>query len=470
MIDKMRILMVQPQPAHHIGFNYMALTEPLGIEAVAGALTAHHQVKILDMRLNPNLYSVLAEFKPQAVGVAVPFTTAVYRAREVVREVKEYNSDVFTFVGGHHVTLSPQDCLDEYTDAVVIGEGEETVNELLAAYEGRDLEGVRGIAFRREGQNIFNAPRSLIANLDGTPKPERKLLKEHQTKYFYKNKKPLTMLETARGCPYRCKFCSVWKFYQGKYRVRSAERVVDELKAVETKGVLFSDDNFLHSVTRAEEICRGIKKAGLKKNFGFQARSDTIAEHPEIIKQWREVGLDWVLIGFESFMEEELQALNKKNTLEANEKAVKILRGNNIEVQGAFIVSPWYGRREFKLLSNYIKKLKLFSPQITILTPLPGTDFFKEKWEELTTKNYELFDFLHAVLPTKIPLKDFYRQFCKLYRSVSIGHNAKAFLSSPFSYSFKDIWEGLRVINNMLRAKSYLKGHQGGAYGLKKEG
>ncbi len=448
----------------------MALTEPLGLETVAGCILHDHQVRILDMRLNPNITSALHEFKPQAVGVAVPFTTAVYQAREAVRKIKEYNPKIFTFVGGHHVTLSPEDCLDGYTDAVVIGEGEETVSELLATFEEKgELENVAGIAFKKRGVSTFTAPRKLMTNLDGTPEPERSLVEKYRSEYFYKKNKPLTMLETARGCPYRCKFCSVWKFYQGRYRAKTADRVVNELKNVKTKAVFFSDDNFLHSVSRAEEICRQIRKAGLGKTFGFQARSDTISEHPEIVEKWKEVGLNWVLIGFESFLEEELKALNKKNTIQTNEKAVKILRKNNIEVQGAFIVSPWYGRREFRLLRDYIKRLKLFSPQITILTPLPGTDFFKEKWEELTTRNYELFDFLHAVLPTKIPLKDFYRQFCKLYRSVSLGPNIKSFFSSPFSYSFKDVSEGLRVFNNMLRAKSYLKGHQREMYGQKKD-
>ncbi len=178
-----------------------------------------------------------------------------------------------------------------------------------------------------------------------------------------------------------------------------------------------------------------------------------------MIRRLRDAGLRWVLIGFESFDAEHLTKLNKRNNVAANMEAVKVLHDNNIEIWASFIVDPDFSRSSFRLLQKHIRQLKVSSCQITVLTPLPGTDLFAEKLQQLTSKNYELFDLFHAVLPTKLPLKQFYREFCKLYRRITVAPNIKALLKSPSNFSVGDIAQGIRLYNNMLRAKSYLKGH-----------
>lgn len=456
----MRVLMIQPSSGQHIGFRYMALAEPLGLEAVAAPIQKEHEVRLIDLNFGESLRATLNDFRPDAVGVAVPFTTGLYQAQKAIREVREFNPGIFTFSGGNHATLLPGDLVDGHVDAAVIGEGELALPQLLRAYEdGDDWHEVPGLAFRNGDGVKFSEDPGLIKDLDSLPFPARDLTSKYREHYFYKRMRPFTTVETARGCPYKCKFCSVWMFHRGRYRVRSAERVFDELKAVETRDVLISDDNFLENIKRVDRIYELVKESGLKKRYGIQARTDTIARHPEIIAKWREIGLYWVLIGFESFREEDLESMNKKNTVEANERAVEVLQEHGLEVQAAFIVDPAYEKKEFRLLGDYIKRLKLWSPQITILTPIPGTQFFKEKWQELTTRDYELFDFLHAVVPTQLPLKEFYKEFCHLYRRVSIGHNFWETLKKPQRFSFRDMKNGIKAINNLLRPRSYLKGH-----------
>ena len=456
----MKILLVQPESAQHIGFQHMAVTEPLGLEAAAASVPGA-EVEILDLRLEPNLDAYLERMRPDIVGVGVPFTTAVYKSLEVAKRAKEFDPGIFTVMGGHHASLMPADFFLPYVDTVVVGECEDTFSELVGTLsEGGDWKEVRGLAWKEGEGGTYGPIRPLTKNLDATPIPNRQLTARYRDHYFYKTLKHLTLVETTRGCPYRCNFCSVWKFYEGRYRSRTAERVVEELDQVDTGSVLFSDDNFLHNVRRADRIAELLEKRHYRRRFGFQARTDTIAENPEIIERWRRLGLDWVLVGFESIHEEELAAMNKRNTMEANEAAVRILQKNGIQIQAAFIVNPQYDKREFRVLGEYIRRMKLFSPQITILTPLPGTDFFKEKWNELTSHNYELYDFLHVLLPTKLPLKDFYKQFCKLYRRVGLGQTVKTVLRNPFSFGWEDVTRAAYVFNNMLRAKAYLKGHK----------
>jgi radical SAM superfamily enzyme YgiQ (UPF0313 family) len=222
-------------------------------------------------------------------------------------------------------------------------------------------------------------------------------------------------VETARGCPYRCNFCAVWYFHHGRCRLKSPERVLQELAAVPGKYVFFVDDNFLQDLNRAQRIGQLIASAGIDKRYWIQARSDSIVRRPAIVEQWTKLGLTIVSLGFETYREEELTNFNKRNSIATNEEAVRILKANGIQVWGCFIVDPAWERRDFDGLIEYLERLRLSFHQFTVLTPIPGTGFFAEKVQELLTTNYERFDFLHSVLPTKLPVAEFYENVARLY-------------------------------------------------------
>lgn len=384
----MRILLVQPDQNRTMGLQQLAQVEPLGLEMIAGALRNRHEVALLDLRLEPEAL---------ATTLADPRT--------------------FVFVGGHHPSLHPVDFYRPAVDAIVVGEGELTAQELvdcLAA--GDDPAKVPGVVMNRlEGQH-FTSQRPLLKDLDGLPYPYRSLTQGRRQRYYLVLTRPIASLETARGCPYRCRFCSVWRFYEGQVHFKSPQRVVEELEAVEESDVLFTDDNFLTDVRRAREIARLIQERGIHKRYVIQTRSDTIASHPEIIAQWREVGLGAVFIGFEKPDQAGLEAVNKHNSVENNERALKVLREQGIEPTTSFIVDPDYSYDDFAALRAYVRRLKLKRSTFSVLTPLPGTALFEEMRKRLTTTNYELFDLAHAVLPTRLPLAEFYRELASLWR------------------------------------------------------
>ena len=190
----------------------------------------------------------------------------------------------------------------------------------------------------------------------------------------------------------------------------------------------------------------------------MQARSDSIVRRPELIERWARIGLSTVLVGFEKFREEELTDLRKRSSVKTNEEAARILRANGVDIWGAFIVDPTWSRSDFDDLIEYVRRLKISFPQFSVLTPLPGTEFFREKLGELTTRNYELFDFLHSVLPTRLPARQFYGEMARLYSSTTM--------------SFSDLKQrirsghiqvaGLRRIKNLLsevtNPEAYLRG------------
>jgi radical SAM superfamily enzyme YgiQ (UPF0313 family) len=199
-------------------------------------------------------------------------------------------------------------------------------------------------------------------------------------------------------------------------RFKSPQRVVEELEAIEEPKVFFTDDNFLASARRTEEIARLIRERGIRKNYFIQARSDAIVRHPEVIARWQKIGLRGVFIGFEKPDQVGLDAVAKHNSVENNERALEILRQRGIEPNASFIVDPGYGHDDFAILRAYIRRLKLKLPLFSVLTPLPGTVLFEELKEQLTTSNYELFDVLHAVLPTRLSAAEFYQELANLYR------------------------------------------------------
>jgi radical SAM superfamily enzyme YgiQ (UPF0313 family) len=193
--------------------------------------------------------------------------------------------------------------------------------------------------------------------------------------------------------------------------------VVNELAGLDEPFIDFAEDNVLHDVGRARKMCDVIKERGIHKTYKLYARTDTIVRHPDIIEKWKDIGMGLMLVGLESYRDNELKGLNKNNSVRNNEEAIRILQRNDVDIAAYFIVNPNYTEDDFKGLADYVAKMKLTQPHFTVLTPLPGTELYKERFHELTTKNYELFDFVHAVLPTTLPLEKFYDQFINLYRT-----------------------------------------------------
>jgi radical SAM superfamily enzyme YgiQ (UPF0313 family) len=356
----------------------------------------------------------------------------------IAQVVKAADPRTFVVVGGHHPSLNPSDLKHPAVDAIVVGEGEFTLRELVdcLAVKG-DPSAVLGLVLNRHSAQFFTGPRPLLRNLDQLPLPERLLTRAQREQYYLIMTSPIASVETARGCPYRCSFCSVWRFYQGRVRFKSPPRVLAELEAVEEANVIFTDDNFLASPRRAAEIVRRIRERSICKHYIIQARSGTIVGHPEVIAQWREAGLESVFIGFEKPDQRELNGVNKHNSVENNEQALAILRAQGIEPVTSFNVDPAYTHDDFANLRAYVHRLKLQLPAFTVLTPLPGTELFNEARTRLTTANYELFDLTHVVLPTLLPTADFYKELAGLWRAAYPRWKMKLV---QISRALRDLW------------------------------
>lgn len=418
----MRILLVQPEYlTEGIGFRMVALMEPLHLEMIA-AIIPDHDVRILDMRLDGNLDAVLRKFWPEMVAVTA-LTPEVYAVRNILKQVKTFSPDIFTVVGGHHATLMPQDFFMQQVDAIALGEAELMFGQLTRAVaDRRGLDSIPNIIWRdREGQFIHNPQSQATIDMDILPMPRRDLTESYRSEYFFLFDKPDTSMATSRGCPYRCNFCSVHEFYHGRCRLMSPDRILQEIATIETNHITFIDDNFLLNHHRENTIADMIKAEDFKFKFAMECRTDSITKHPELVEKWVDIGLRGVLLGLEGASEDTLTTVNKASDIETNNRAIEILQNNGVIIWGAFIVDPDWTEEQFKRLRDYVNEKEITHTQFTILTPLPGTNLYRQRINDLLTHDYSCFDTLHAVLPTRLPREVFYQNFANLYSQSNIG-------------------------------------------------
>jgi radical SAM superfamily enzyme YgiQ (UPF0313 family) len=412
----LKILLIEPDKAPVvIGGEDFSIYEPLALEYIAAGVSKDHEVKILDLRLENNFEDVFREFSPDVVGITA-YTVHVNTVLNLFKEIKRWNPNVLTVVGGHHATIMPEDFLSDNIDVIVLGEGIFTFREIVNRYErGLALEEIPGIAFSKNGM-LVKSDQVDNVNLDEFPFPERNLTSKYRNHYYSDWMKPLAAIRTSKGCPYRCNFCAMWKLADGKYYKRSPEKIVEELETIDEKYVFFADDESLLDVPRMMTLAKLIREKGIQKRYFLYGRSDTISRNPELLRTWKDIGLERVFVGLEFFRNEDLKYISKKSTVEDNNKAVKILLDLDIAIYASLIVRPEFTKNDFAELRSYVKKLELDFAGFAVLTPLPGTDLYKEEESRLITNNYDYFDFIHTVLPTKLSLKDFYKEYLQLYK------------------------------------------------------
>jgi radical SAM superfamily enzyme YgiQ (UPF0313 family) len=154
-----------------------------------------------------------------------------------------------------------------------------------------------------------------------------------------------------------------------------------------------------------------------------------------------------VFCGMETFSQNRLGGLDKRLSIEDQEKAAEILRDLGIIMYASFIVDPDFTRKDFKALRAYIRRLKLKHISFSILTPLPRTKLFEDRKDELLTDRFELFDLLHTLLPTRLPLKEFYAEFASLYKDAIPLHRSLPVLAL---YGLRRIPEQLRLVGPVI--------------------
>jgi radical SAM superfamily enzyme YgiQ (UPF0313 family) len=411
------------------------LFEPLALEYVAAAVSADHEVKILDQRIDDTVAQTLDDFQPDVVGFT-GYTVHVNQIRRLAEQAKAWNSEVLTVVGGHHATVAPRDFESSHVDLVVVGEGIDSFREVVRRFDRYEsFEGVPGVwVYTATGlqQGVANPPK----DLDDLPLPDRSLTADYRHAYYSEYMQPLASIRTSKGCPFRCNFCALWKIAGGRYLRRSPEKIVEELETIEEEFVFFADDESLVDAARMRRLAELIRKSGIRKRYFLYGRSDTVARHPDLVALWRDIGLERVFVGLEFFRDSDLEYINKGSNMGDNVQAVRILQDLGIDIYASFIVRPDFSEEDFTAFRRFCRSINLSFASFAVLTPLPGTDLYREVEDRLLTRKPEFFDFTHTVLPTKLPLEEFYEQYYRLYTRTIPMRNFLRFMAK---YRLKDV-------------------------------
>lgn len=416
----MKILLLYPNsPVELIGWGDLgAIAEPLALEYLAAAALARgHEARILDLRLHPlELYAALLEYDPDVVGVT-GYSMHVLRMLELCADARRYCPAAVTVVGGHHATLLPEDFKVDAVDHVVVGEGVQPFAAILDRI-GTDAarEPVAGVWSRQvDGAFRFGGEQHAL-HADELPCPARHVVAEDRHRYYIDWMSPIALARTTVGCPYRCSFCSLWKLMDGKYDKREIRAVVEELGSLDEPYVFLVDDEPFIDGKRMRALAEGIAEAGIHKEYFAYCRIDSFLRQPELMRQWRGIGLRRLFFGIEAVIDSELQAYNKRLEIKAVERALALAREMDIQVFASFIVKPSYTRAEFDELADFVRRNDVEYPSFTILTPIPGTDSLKDFSAVLDLQpngrpNWTHFDLQHPVTETALPKEEFMREY-----------------------------------------------------------
>ncbi len=220
---------------------------------------------------------------------------------------------------------------------------------------------------------------------------------------------PCASVEFSRGCPWDCSFCSAWTFYGRSYRMKSPEAAAIELAGIREPGVFIVDDvAFIqpqHGMAIGEEIAR----RGIKKQFYLETRGDVLLRNKDVFRFWKSIGLQYMFLGVEAIDEEGLKRHRKRVSVSKNFKALEFARSLGIMVAINIIADPGWDRRQFAVIREWCLEIPEIV-NISVNTPYPGTESWLTESRRLATRDYRLFDIQHAVLPTLLPLHDFYEE------------------------------------------------------------
>jgi magnesium-protoporphyrin IX monomethyl ester (oxidative) cyclase len=415
----LRVLFVHPSPLMYS--ELFLRLEPLGVERVAGAArAAGHDVRLVDLQVltHRDLERELAAFRPDAVGFGLNYLANVPEVLDLSRAVKARLPGCFVFAGGHSVSFIADHVLAQAEgglDAIVRGEGELITPLLLDTCRGSGVHDLPGVVTR---QGRGPAPLKL-GSIDDVP-PARDLTRKRR-RYFIGELDPCASIEFTRGCPWDCSFCSAWTFYGRSYRRAAPEAAAAELESIREPNVFIVDDVAFIRPEHGEAIAAELERRRIRKRYYLETRADVLLRHGDVFARWQKLGLQYMFLGIEALDGRGLELFRKRVTVDQNLEALEAARKLGLTVAINLIVDPGWSREQFAL----VREFALSVPEIvhlTVMTPYPGTEIWHTESQRLTSLDYRLFDIQHAVLPTALPLAEFYEELVRTQAVINRRH------------------------------------------------
>jgi anaerobic magnesium-protoporphyrin IX monomethyl ester cyclase len=446
-LNKLKIALI------NVGFEKgnknVLVSPPLGIMCIGAVLEREGlEVALFDWSgedLDAHKHDLLIGFRPDVVGLTVIIGTSILRSIEVSQWSRDIRAKVVW--GGPCPSVLPEMVLrDAPVDFVVVGEGEQTMIDLVRVLESRgDPKTVDGLAFLHNGVPIRTAPRGRLMDLNQLPMPMWQELGD-LSKYLiaYHHRKAIPMV-TSRGCPGTCAFCYTKNMWGYRWTSRSAEKVVAEIQLImkldpRITAFIFDDDLFAGDPGRITDFCDLLisRRMDIKWNCEIRARDITVG----LVRKMKAAGCEELLLGVETGSQRLLDKLCKGVRIEKILEAFEISHQEGMKAIAMLMVGlPGETMEDFNATDDMLRKIKADGFYFSLYIPSPGTAFLEESknygfeepkdlngWAEMGNFSVEAYDGRSL---SKVPRKYVDAMIHRELQRVRRNHNWAAFRSDP---------------------------------------
>jgi len=395
MKNNNRIFLIYPEMDKASLFKMnRPLLPPLGLSFLAGYLNKNgYEVRIIDNTVDNKTHNDIALFinqwNPLLIGIqclSVNFQSCL-ALTQIIKKVSNFP----IVIGGPHATVMSETLQKPYIDFVCVGEGEETLLSLAISLKNETNENIPGL-WRNQNGWVFGGDRKWIANLDVIPHPARHLLTGSYTNRVAElSAYPVLAVNSSRGCPFACTFCSVESMWGRQYRSFSVDWILEELnilKKMNVQGIYFYEDNFTFSAKRVMEICQGIQNKNYKFEWACEGRIGSVPL--ELLKEMKKAGCRLIKFGIESGSPKILELMNKRINIDETIKTRELCKMAGIAFACFFMIGfPGETEEDRGLTLNFIRKLKPDQLVIGSFIPIPKSKTYQDL---LITHDYDHID------------------------------------------------------------------------------
>lgn len=419
----MNILLLRPPFARRSYLQRFSLTEALTEAFLAPVLMERHALHFIDLRLRPNVDRELGDFVPEVA--IVPVMHLHHGALDAVlgHLKRRFPTLRILLVGAadygvDHVIERPEDYTHPLADALVpayyIATLKRVVPQVVSAWEcGHEAAGIPGVWWQDEPGHWIQGEQ-LPNQVGDIGVPDRTLLGRARGRYSIGGIGRMAYLMYTDGCRFNCRYCTMSK-KDGSVFTRRLPDVMEELHGITEPNVFLADFEPLTAPQAMQRLADSIDAERIRKKWYLLTRADSVLNHTDILEHWKEIGLKWVYLGIDGHSAARLRQIGKASSMAVAEAAVARLRSMGICVSAAITVPSDATREDFAALRAAATRMNTTMIDFTVETSLVGTRLFDETESMLTTRDWSLFDMMHAVLPTRLPLDEFYREMTRLH-------------------------------------------------------
>ncbi len=435
----MKILLVRPPRIKQaVTLSDFMYSEPLGLEMLYAVLENNHNVEIFDMMCDTKpLIEKLNEFAPDVVAIT-SLCIDVNAVIKIAKEVKVYDKSIYTVVGGTQALVNPASFFVEEIDYIFKFT---TTQNIIMFYDNlskgiKDFEiiGVLNRSHDYKGKDVKGINEYILPNRTSTD-----VYRQH---YSYFGYKPSAIMQISQGCNKACMFCLRWRI-EGHEEVEfDSDLIKQDLLNIKEETIMIYDNDILGSETRINHFLDLVDSLNIKKNFIAYASVEGILSNVDSLKRFKSLGLKALLVGYETFSEEEMVYYTKKTSTLESQKASVLLKELGVDVWASFMAHPDWTKKDFKAFRKHVKQLSPQISSVSPLTPFPNLPLYKEFKDRLifTIEDYEKWSFGQVTIqPGQMSLRQYYYQMLltNIYINLSLNQSTEMLKRFGFKSMFR---------------------------------